>query len=94
MNVPETPAFFNDEKTAKFLRLVLKGRSSPVPKWQDFNEGFLRCMGIKVLRLEAKQYRKPQVDMLVFQSPIGRNFRPLGIKYILNVLYLLNFVLP
>ena len=27
-------------------------------------------------------------------TPGGPNFRPLGIKYILNVVYLLNFVLP
>ena len=29
-----------------------------------------------------------------FVTPTGRNFTPPGIKYILNVLYLLNFVLP
>ena len=29
-----------------------------------------------------------------FYTPRGRKSRPPGIKYILNVLYLLNFVLP
>ena len=71
MKVLETPLIFTHEKSSYFLRLVLKGRRSPVPKWRDFDLWLPRCMGIKVLRLEAKKYWKPRVEMLVFRPPEG-----------------------
>ena len=56
MKVRETPTIFNVENNDYFPRLVLKGRALPVPKWRDFGGWLRRCMGIKVLTLEAKKY--------------------------------------
>ena len=66
MKVLETPTIFTDQKNVYFPRLVLKGRALPVPKWRHFGWWLRRCMGMKVLRLEAKKYWKPRVKMLVF----------------------------
>ena len=56
MKVLERPTIFTDETSTYFPGLVLKGRRSLVPKWRDFNLWLVRCMGIKVLRLEVKKY--------------------------------------
>ena len=56
MQVLETPTIFTHEKSVCFPRLFLKGRRSPVPKWRHFDLWLRRCMGIKVLSLEAKKY--------------------------------------
>ena len=96
MKVLETPTIFNDKKVPIFHRLVLKGRRTPEPKWRDFGAWFPRCMGIKVLSLEAKKYWKPRVEMLVFRPPEGEipDPRVLSIYLIFCTyltLYFLNF---
>ena len=40
MKVLETPTIFNDEKSAYFPRLVLKGRPTPVPSGGILTRGF------------------------------------------------------
>ena len=60
---------FTREKSRYFLRLVLTGRRSPVPKRRDFNLWFPRCMGIKIPSLKPKKYWKPRMKMLVFGPP-------------------------
>ena len=44
--------------------------------------------------LEGQKVLQTSSENARFLTPKWLNFRPLGIKYILNVLYLLNFVLP
>ena len=97
MKVLETPTIFNDEKSDYFPRLVLKGRRSLVPKWRDFGGWLRRCMGIKVLRLEAKKYWKPRMKMLVVGHPNGEISDPRVLSIYLMfctclTLYFLNYM--
>ena len=43
--------------------------------------------------LEGQKVLETSSENARFSAPKSRNFRPLGIKYILNLLYLLNFLL-
>ena len=96
MKVLETPTIFNYAKKCLFSSARFKGSEFPRPKWRDFSLWFPRCMGIKVLSLEAKKYWKPRVEMLVFRPPEGENPDPRALSMYLMfctylTLYFLNF---